>query len=54
MTRRLPPLAAIALAVVVALCSDRSRSRLAADEPTPEQAKFFTDKVRPIFKQNCY
>jgi mono/diheme cytochrome c family protein len=23
-------------------------------EPTPEQAKFFTEKVRPVLKENCY
>jgi mono/diheme cytochrome c family protein len=54
MTRRMPHPAIISLAVVVALFSGRLRSRLTAAEPTPEQAKFFTEKVRPIFQQSCY
>ena len=48
MTRRLPCLVALALAV--ALLSRLSH----AAEPTPEQAKFFTEKVRPVLKENCY
>ena len=44
MTRRLTSLAAFGL--VIALLSRYGH----AAEPTPEQAKFFTEKVRPIFE----
>jgi mono/diheme cytochrome c family protein len=48
MTRRLPCLAVLGLAIGLL-------SRLGhAAEPTPEQAKFFTEKVRPVLKENCY
>src|SRR5262245_10208757 len=49
MTRRYSRLAVLGLALLFGPLPYGRGS-----EPTPEQAKFFTEKVRPVLKENCY
>ncbi len=45
---------AMGLAVVALLIGTARSLRAATPEPTPEQVKFFEERVRPILAANCY
>src|SRR5271170_4760914 len=42
------------LAITLLALSSASVFAAAVAEPTKEQTEFFENKVRPIFKENCY
>ncbi|MDX1948420.1 MAG: DUF1549 domain-containing protein, partial [Pirellulaceae bacterium] len=44
----------VAWLLVAWYCAASASARAATPEPTPEQVKYFEEKVRPILAENCY